>query len=114
MFDVGLTELMVIGVVALIVIGPERLPRVARTVGTLMGRAQRYFTDVKSEVNRELQLEELRRMQKEMADQTQQASAQLQQVENDTVGQINQLEKTLQESLGNSVQGVETDPVRKS
>lgn len=114
MFDVGLTELMVIGVVALIVIGPERLPRVAWTVGTLMGRAQRYFTDVKSEVNRELQLEELRHMQKEMADQTQQASAQLQQVENDTVGQINQLEKTLQESLGNSVQGVATDPVRKS
>ncbi|CAB1369765.1 Sec-independent protein translocase protein TatB [Denitratisoma oestradiolicum] len=115
MFDVGLTELMVIGIVALIVIGPERLPRVARTVGTLMGRAQRYFADVKSEVNRELQLEELRRMQEEMAAQVQQAGTQLQQVESDTVGQINQLEKNLQESLSSPAsQGVEADPARKS
>ncbi len=60
MFDLGLTKLAVIGVVALIVIGPERLPKVARTVGTLLGRAQRYLADVKAEVNREMQIDELR------------------------------------------------------
>ena len=53
---------MVIGVVALIVIGPEKLPRVARTVGTLLGKAQRYVADVKAEVNRSMDLEELKKM----------------------------------------------------
>ena len=62
MFDIGISELGVIGVVALIVLGPEKLPRVARTVGNLMGRAQRYMADVKSEVNRQIELEELRSM----------------------------------------------------
>jgi sec-independent protein translocase protein TatB len=60
MFDIGISELGVIGVVALIVLGPEKLPRVARTVGNLMGRAQRYMAEVKSEVNRQIELEELR------------------------------------------------------
>lgn len=62
MFDLGISKLAVIGVVALVVIGPERLPKVARTVGTLLGRAQRYLADVKAEVNREMQLDELRAM----------------------------------------------------
>ena len=53
---------MVIGAVALIVIGPEKLPRVARTVGTLLGKAQRYVADVKAEVNRSMELDELRKM----------------------------------------------------
>lgn len=66
MFDVGFTELILIGVVSLIVIGPERLPKVARTVGALLGRLQRYVSDVKSDINRELQLEELRKMQTEV------------------------------------------------
>lgn len=68
MFDVGLSELIVIAVVALVVIGPERLPSVARTVGGMLGRAQRYFNSVKAEVNREFQLEELRRLQQETYD----------------------------------------------
>ncbi len=68
MFDVSLTELMVIGVVALIVIGPERLPRVARTVGHLLGRAQRYVNDVKSDIQREIELDELRKFKSEMED----------------------------------------------
>jgi len=62
MFDIGFTELMVIGVVALIVIGPERLPRVARTAGALLGRLQRYVADVKADINREVELDELRSM----------------------------------------------------
>lgn len=66
MFDISFSELLLIGVVALIVIGPERLPRVARTAGHLLGRLQRYVADVKSDINREIQLEELRKLQQEM------------------------------------------------
>lgn len=66
MFDVSFTELMVIAVVALIVIGPERLPRVARTFGALLGRLQRYVNEVKADVNRELHLEEIRHLHQDM------------------------------------------------
>ena len=66
MFDISFTELMLIGIVALVVIGPERLPRVARTVGHLIGRAQRYVSDVKSDIQREVELDELRKMKEEM------------------------------------------------
>lgn len=62
MFDIGFTELIVIGVVALIVIGPERLPKVARTVGHLYGRMQRYVSSVKSDISHEIQLDEMRRI----------------------------------------------------
>ena len=73
MFDIGFSELLVIGLVALIVIGPEKLPRVARTVGHLIGRLQRYVADVKSDINREVELEELRKMR----DSVQEAAASL-------------------------------------
>ena len=63
MFDIGFSELIVIGVVALVVIGPERLPRVARTLGHLIGRVQRYVNDVKADIDREMQLEELKNLQ---------------------------------------------------
>ena len=66
MFDIGFSELMVIALVALIVIGPERLPRVARTLGHLAGRLQRYVADVKADINREVELEELRKMRDSM------------------------------------------------
>ena len=66
MFDIGFSELLVIAVVALIVIGPERLPRVARTLGHLFGRMQRYVNDVKADINREMQFEELKKLQTEM------------------------------------------------
>jgi sec-independent protein translocase protein TatB len=62
MFDIGFSELLVIGLVALVVIGPERLPRVARTLGHLAGRLQRYVADVKADINREVELDELRKM----------------------------------------------------
>jgi sec-independent protein translocase protein TatB len=68
MFDVGFSELMVIAVVALIVIGPERLPKVARTLGHLFGRMQRYVNDVKADISREMELEELRKLQNSMQD----------------------------------------------
>jgi sec-independent protein translocase protein TatB len=66
MFDIGFSELMVIGLVALIVIGPQKLPRVARTLGHLAGRLQRYVADVKADIDREIEFEELRKMRDSM------------------------------------------------
>src|SRR5881394_2408204 len=66
MFDIGFSELMVIAVIALVVIGPERLPKVARTLGHLAGRLQRYVADVKADINREIELDELRKMRDSM------------------------------------------------
>ncbi len=68
MIDFGFDKIALIGVVALIVIGPERLPRVARTVGHLIGKAQRYVADVKAEVNRSIELEELKKMKTSFED----------------------------------------------
>lgn len=68
MFDVGFSELIVIGIVALVVIGPERLPKVARTAGHLLGRLQRYVNDVKADISREMQLDELKKLQSELQD----------------------------------------------
>ena len=66
MFDVGFSELIVIAIVALVVIGPERLPKVARTAGLLLGRLQRYVNDVKADINREMQLDELKTLRSEL------------------------------------------------
>ena len=66
MIDLGLSKLALIGVVALVVIGPEKLPRVARMAGTLYGRAQRYINQVKAEVSREIEIDELRKMHKDV------------------------------------------------
>jgi len=72
MFDIGFTELMVIGVVALVVVGPERLPKLARTAGQWVGRLNRYVAQVKQDVSRDIKLDELRKMQQEMKDSAQQ------------------------------------------
>ena len=66
MFDVSFSELLVIAVVALLVIGPEKLPKLARTVGAFTGRMQRYVAQVKEEVNREVRFEELQKLQNEI------------------------------------------------
>ena len=68
MIDLGISKMALIGVVALIVIGPEKLPRVARTVGTLMGKAQRYVSDVKAEVSRSMELDELKKMKESVTE----------------------------------------------
>src|SRR6188474_711195 len=88
MFDIGFSEMMVIAVLALIVIGPERLPRVARTLGHLAGRLQRYVADVKADINREVELEELRKMK----DSVQQTAAS---IENSVQGELNKTETEL-------------------
>lgn len=66
MFDIGFSEIVVIAVVALIVIGPEKLPKTARTLGHLFGRLQRYVADVKADISREMELDELRKLQQQV------------------------------------------------
>jgi sec-independent protein translocase protein TatB len=88
MIDLGIEKMMVIGAVALIVIGPEKLPRVARTVGTLLGKAQRYVADVKAEVNRSMELEELKKMKE-----TVETAAR--DVESSIHGSVNEIEREL-------------------
>ena len=92
MFDIAFTELLIIGVVALIVIGPERLPRMARTVGHLAGRLQRYVADVKADINREIELDELRKMRDSM----QQAASSF---ETSVQSELNQTESELNKSV---------------
>jgi len=94
MFDIAFTELMVIGVVALIVIGPEKLPRMARTVGHLAGKLQRYVSDVKADINREIELEDLRKMRDSM----QQAASEFQStVQSELSTTETELNKTVQD-----------------
>jgi sec-independent protein translocase protein TatB len=66
MFDIAFSELVIIAVVALVVIGPERLPKAARTMGHLFGRLQRYVNDVKADINREMEIDELRKLQQQV------------------------------------------------
>jgi sec-independent protein translocase protein TatB len=99
MFDIGFSELLVIGVVALIVIGPERLPRVARTIGHLMGRMQRYVADVKADIDREVELEELRKMR----DSVQQAASN---IESSVQSELNKAETELNKAA-ESAAGIE-------
>jgi len=67
MIDLGVSKLALIAVVALVVVGPERLPKVARMAGNLFGRAQRYMADVKSEVSRQMEVEEFKKFREETA-----------------------------------------------
>jgi sec-independent protein translocase protein TatB len=83
MIDFGFDKLALIGAVALIVIGPEKLPKVARTVGHLFGKAQRYVADVKAEVNRSIELDELKKMKSDFED----AARNVQQTVHDEVQQ---------------------------
>jgi sec-independent protein translocase protein TatB len=96
MFDIGFSELMVIALVALVVIGPERLPRVARTAGHLLGRLQRYVGDVKSDINREMQLEDLKKLQQQVADQAKSMEASVSQ-------QLTSVETELNQSIAQGV-----------
>jgi len=76
-FDIAFSELVVIGVVALIVIGPEKLPKVARTVGLLVGRLQRYVANVKDDISREMQLEDLKKLQQQIQENGQKIQSEL-------------------------------------
>lgn len=99
MFDVSLSELMVIGIVALVVIGPERLPRVARTAGHLLGRLQRYVGQVKSDISREMQLDDLKKFQQQMTEQAGEIKASISGVGKEMSQELSQVESTLNQSL---------------
>ncbi len=103
MFDIGFSELLVIGLVALIVIGPEKLPRMARTLGHLAGRLQRYVADVKADINREIELEELRKMRDSMQQAASSFESSVQ----------SELDKTETE-LNKSVEAVTQDPATEN
>ncbi|MGP1678039.1 MAG: Sec-independent protein translocase protein TatB [Burkholderiales bacterium] len=105
MFDIGFSELIVVALVALIVIGPERLPRVARTLGALLGRAQRYVNDVKADIQREVDLDELKNIKSTFQD----AAKSVEQ----SMNQVGQELQATGESLNQSVSGagqVESEP----
>lgn len=109
MLDLGLSKLALISAVALVVIGPERLPTVARMAGTLFGRAQRYINNVKSEVNREMQMEELRKMQSNIVD----AATKLNQTVTDEFAEVGkevgEAGKELSDALSEAGSGYEED-----
>jgi sec-independent protein translocase protein TatB len=110
MIDLGLTKLAVIGVVALVVIGPEKLPKVARMAGTLYGRAQRYLNEVKSEVSREIELEELRNLQKDVQDA---ATAIKQDVENSIAESVAEVENAWHDTPATHISNATTDDLKR-
>jgi sec-independent protein translocase protein TatB len=106
MFDIGFSELVLIGVVALIVIGPERLPKAARTMGHLFGRLQRYVNEVKSDINREMELDELRKLQQQVQTAAQEfetsVSSAAREVETSVSGAARSVESDLRGSVDTS------------
>ncbi len=98
MIDLGISKIALIGAVALIVIGPEKLPRLARTVGTLLGKAQRYVNDVKQEVNRSMELDEFKKMKDSVEDAARD-------VENSIRTNASDFEKSWDETAGSSSSG---------
>ena len=100
MFDFGMTEVMIIAIVGLIVIGPERLPRVARTLGHLFGRMQRYVSDIKDDISREVELDELRKLQSSMKEAAQE-------IEESVSKQVNFIEDEVQQAEAETRKSVE-------
>ena len=97
MFDVGFSEMMVIAVVALIVIGPERLPKVARTLGHLWGRAQRYVNGVKADIARDMAVEEFRQLQQQVQQEAGNVEQSVQQLTQTADQHMQQLDKTVEQ-----------------
>ena len=103
MFDIGFSELVVIALVALIVIGPERLPKVARTLGILFGRMQRYVNDVKADIGREIELDELKKIQSTFQDAAKSVE--------ESVSQVSQEVAATEQELNKGMEGtVESTP----
>ena len=116
MFDIGFSELVVIGVVALIVIGPERLPKVARAAGLLYGRMQRYVSSVKSDISREIQLDEIRRAGQSFKDSVESAAAGVEQqatvVDDYLRNEVSNVKQAVTESVAGEGQPAVAEPAR--
>ncbi len=112
MFDIGFSEILVIGVVALIVIGPERLPKVARTLGHMFGRLQRYVNEVKADINREMELDELRKLQSQVQSAARDFEQSVTKAAHDVESGVRSVEAQLNEGAGSPTSGtpVETSP----
>ena len=106
MFNFGVTEVMLIAVIGLIVIGPERLPKVARTLGLLFGRAQRYVTDIKADISREVELDELRSLQSSMKEAAQEIEESVSKQVNFIEDEVQQAESETRKSVEEAVQPV--------
>jgi sec-independent protein translocase protein TatB len=106
MFNFGVTEVMLIAVIGLIVIGPERLPKVARTLGLLFGRAQRYVTDIKADISREVELDELRSLQSSMKEAAQEIEESVSKQVNFIEDEVKQAESETRKSVEEAVQPV--------
>jgi sec-independent protein translocase protein TatB len=100
MFDIGFSEILVIAVVALVVIGPERLPKTARTLGHLFGRLQRYVSDVKADISREMELDELRKLQREMQGAAREFEQTVTTAATDVKAGVQNVERELNEAAG--------------
>lgn len=108
MFDISFSELAIIGIVALIVIGPQRLPKVARTVGVLLGRAQRYVNNVKQDLAREMELEELRNFKKDVVDAADSMRSSLEETESQLNKTTGELHDSLKETVSQVTETVES------
>jgi len=113
MFDIGFSELLVIAVVALIVIGPERLPKVARTLGHLFGRMQRYVNDVKADISREMELGELRKMQTSMEDAARSFQSSVSKEVSETESEFNKLAQAVEPAPERNPDSPSPDPATK-
>lgn len=102
MFDIGFSEMMVLAVVALVVIGPERLPKVAKQAGEWMGKLRRYVDDVKSDINRQMELTELRKLQTQVTDAAKELGDSVQSTMTGMQSQLDEVQK--------SIEGTDTPP----
>jgi len=106
MFDFSLPELMIVMVVALVVIGPERLPKVARTLGHLYGRAQRYVNGVKADISRDLAIEEFKQLQQKVQAEASALQNSVQQAGNAVDQQVSQLNRAVATTLASPLDAV--------
>jgi len=111
MFDFGFTEMVVVAVVGLIVLGPERLPKVAKQAGQWLGKLQRYVADVKSDINRQMELDELRKLQSEVSDAARDLKGSLESAVGDAKSQFDSINADLQGDPSSSATSSDPAPV---
>jgi len=117
MFDISFFEMFVIALIALLVVGPERLPKVARTLGHLWGRAQRYVNGIKADMTRDLALDELRELKQKVQEQAQSTKSALNLVSSELTQQVDQLNTSIAQTaqtVAQEIQEPEKSPAPES
>jgi len=110
-FDLGFSELLLIAVVALVVLGPERLPKVARQAGAWMGKLQRYVADVKSDINRQMELDELRKLQSQVKEAASSLESSIQSTVSETQAQFDALSSDVASSGTSTTPSTDWDKI---